>query len=79
MIQLSTHNLLLLYLYGETSATQTAFIEAELQTNEALKAEYQSLLETKELLAGNRLSPSRSSVNIILQHSKETETLHQTE
>ncbi|MBL7777764.1 MAG: hypothetical protein JNK66_05615 [Chitinophagales bacterium] len=78
MIQISTQDLLLLHAYGETTPEQAARLERELADNPHLLAELNDILSMKDLLNDARLSPSATSVNIVLEHSQNTaEELHE--
>lgn len=78
MIQISTQDLLLLHAYGETTPEQAACLERELADNPHLLAELNDIVSMKDLLNDSRLSPSATSVNIVLEHSQNTaEELHE--
>ena len=70
---MSTPNLLLLHTYGETTELQKQEI-AQLTANDpAIAEELMSYVRTKRNLDKKLLSPSATSVRIIMEHSLKLE------
>ncbi|MCW5906593.1 MAG: hypothetical protein KIS94_01955 [Chitinophagales bacterium] len=77
MIQTSTQNLLVLHAYGETTESQKQQLAREMATNESLHEELMELVRAKRELNRKLLSPSESSIRIIMEHSNKTEYLQE--
>ena len=60
---------LLLYLYKETSADQTAKIKAALETDWNLKEQYQELVSAKESLGSVNVSPRKKALDFVLNYA----------
>jgi hypothetical protein len=60
---------ILLYIYNETTDTQTKAIEAALKTDALLKAKYNNLVEMIHSVDDFEINPSDTSVKIILEAS----------
>ncbi|MCX6187069.1 MAG: hypothetical protein NTU43_08750 [Bacteroidetes bacterium] len=71
MNQIYTEESLLRYIYKETTPTENAQIELHLKSNENFKKSYDEMLQTIEGLKEAELSPSRHSVNAILDYAKQ--------
>lgn len=77
MIKTSTSNLLLLHTYGETTELQKQEI-AQLSANDPdITEELMSYVRTKRQLNKKLVSPSATSVRIIMEHSFKTEQLQE--
>ena len=77
MIQTSTQDLLVLHAYGETTAEQKQQLARELATNETLHQELLEIVHTKKMLDAKKMSPSDTSLRIIMAHSHKTEHHHE--
>lgn len=77
MIQPSTQNLLVLHAYGETTESQKQQLAREMAANETLRKELMELVKAKRALNQKLLSPSESSVRLIMEHSYKTEHLQE--
>jgi len=75
MTNISTQELIS-HLYNESSDEQQLAIYDALSESPELLDEMHSLAHTKTLLSGKMLSPSNTSIKIILQHSYKTEDIH---
>ena len=73
----STHNLLLLHAYGETSEAQKDFLASQLVEDPALHEDLMEMIRAKRVLNSKLKSPSTSSVRIIMEHSYKTEHLQE--
>jgi len=62
---------LLLYLYKETSATQTRAIESALEKDWALREKFAVLKDSKERLGKHVTSPRTEVVLSVLNHARE--------
>lgn len=60
---------ILLYIYNETTDTQTKAIESALKTDALLKAKYNNLVEMIHSVDDFEINPSDTSVKIILEAS----------
>jgi hypothetical protein len=72
MIHYVTPNDLLRFIYRETSAEEEARIKTELTENPRLALEFHQLMQAVQLLDGCSMEPSETSVNVILDYSKES-------
>ena len=61
---------LLLYLYNETSPAQTAVIKAALETDWSLREKFEELTSAQKQLQTLQLSPSRQTINNILNYAE---------
>ena len=77
MIQTSTPNLLLLHAYGETTEEQKEVLATELIKDPSLHEEMIAVIKSKRLLNREMISPSNTSVRIIMEHSYKTEHLQE--
>lgn len=77
MIQTSTQDLLLLYAYGETTADKQATLAAELAKDSNLRDQLLEITATKKMIGEQLLSPSSTSLEIIMRHSHESESLQE--
>jgi hypothetical protein len=78
MITNSTLELLTLHLYDETSETQRAELTKQIAQDEQIREDLTELSKTKRELNRKLLSPSATSVRIIMEHSLKTEHHHET-
>ena len=62
----------ILLLYNEVDPLEKAELEAELEWNWELAEEYESLKAVKSAMNDLKRSPSKTSVDIIMQYSSET-------
>jgi len=77
MIETSTPNLLLLHAYGETTVEQKEVLATELIKDPALHEELVAAIRSKRSLNARLMSPSNTSVRIIMEHSYKTEHLQE--
>ena len=77
MNQTSTPNLLLLHAYGEITAEQKEVLATELINDPALHEEMIAVIKSKRTLNAKMMSPSNTSVRIIMEHSYKTEHLQE--
>ena len=77
MKQNFTHDLLVLHAYNETSKHDKKFLAKELLNDEILHDELSALIQTKRMLTGKMMSPSQTSVRLIMEHSFKTEHLQE--
>ena len=61
---------LLLYLYNETSPAQTAAIKAALENDWSLREKMEELTTSQKQLSVIKLSPSRKTVDNILNYAE---------
>ena len=61
---------LLLFIYGEATPEQSITIQSALEKDWKLKEEYQSLLKEIEQLKEIQISPSKKTLDNILEYSK---------
>lgn len=61
---------LLLYLYNETSTSQTAAIKAALETDWSLREKFEELTLGQKELSLIKLSPARKTVDNILNYAE---------
>ena len=66
---------LLKYFYQETNSTESKAITEAITENWEVREEYNDLVSLFELLDKIQYNPSRSSVDIILEYSKNTSAL----
>jgi hypothetical protein len=77
MKQTSTQDLLVLHTYGETNTDQKQLLSEEFAKENTLQEELMELILVKRHLNSKMLSPSETSVRIILEHSCKTEHLQE--
>ncbi len=77
MIQISTQNLLTLHAYGETSESQKQMLSDEIAANPELHQNLIELIKVKRQLNTKMVSPSETSIRIIMNHSHRTEHLQE--
>lgn len=77
MIETSTPNLLLLHAFGETTVAQKEVLATELIKDPALHQEMIAIIKSKRSLNAKMMSPSNTSVRIIMEHSYKTEHLQE--
>lgn len=68
----STHNMLVKKLYNETSGWENRQLSEEMNHNWKLKEEFEMLQEAKKKLDAEVYRPSKTSIQIILEHSRKT-------
>ncbi len=73
MTQNSTHEILILQTYAETTYAETEWLAAKLESEPNVRHELSALIETKKQLNAKLLSPSATSLQIIMAHSRKTE------
>ncbi len=69
MSEIYTSNDLIRYIYNETSPAETANIQHYLQHNTQAKEEYESLMETMDLLPDVSLNAHPTSIKLILEYA----------
>jgi hypothetical protein len=69
-MQLFTQEDLLRYVYGETTPEITTAITEAIQNDWQLKEEYQQLMLVKSQLDTLRLSPSRRTIDAIMDYAQ---------
>lgn len=69
----STLNQLILLAYNELDSFDQACIRAEIDQNEALQEEMDEIIEVKQHLDADMRKPSRSSIDIIMRYSRNTD------
>ncbi len=77
MPQTSTQDLLLLYAYGETTPEQQARLAMEMAKDPSLREQLDEIIATQKMLNAKRLSPSSTSLDLIMKHSHESEQLQE--
>lgn len=77
MKQKFTLNHLIKFIYKETTAQEMLHIIEALNENEELAREYETLIEAYQALPKIKVQPSRSSINNILDYSKQSRLLAQ--
>lgn len=77
MKQNSTSQLVLIHAYGETNQAQREALEKELSENSTIYEEYMNAIRIKRMLNSKMLSPSATSIRIIMEHSHKTEHLQE--
>jgi hypothetical protein len=71
MNQIYTEEILLRYIYNETTSTENAQIESHLRSNENFKKSYDEILQSIDSLKEAKIAPSKHSVNAILDYAKQ--------
>jgi len=66
-----------MHAYGETNEEQKAFLAGEIARNPALQEELMEIIRAKRMLNSKVMSPSSTSVRIIMEHSYKTEHLQE--
>jgi len=61
---------LLLYLYNETSPTQTAEIKAALESDWSLREKFEVITSAQKRLEALKMSPSQQTINKILSYAE---------
>jgi len=61
---------LLLYLYNETSPSQTAEIKAALETDWSLREKFEVICSAQKRLEALKLSPSQQTIDNILTYAE---------
>jgi hypothetical protein len=77
MKQTSTQDLLVLHAYGETTNEQKDLLAQELASEATLQEDLNELIRAKRMLNSKTLSPSKTSLRIIMEHSYKTEHLQE--
>lgn len=77
MEQISTHDLLVLHAYGETTLEQREYLAGLLANDENLQDELMEIVSTQRELNSRLKSPSATSIRIIMEHSHQTEHLQE--
>jgi hypothetical protein len=77
MVQNSTYQLLVLHAYGETTEAQKMELAEAVAKNESLHEELMEMLRAKKELNNSFLSPSETSIRIIMDYSHKTEHLQE--
>lgn len=77
MVQLSTSDQLLLMAYGELNSRDARALQEQIQSDETLADEWYSILRLTGRLDKFSLSPSETSLRIVLEHSYKTEHLQE--
>ena len=72
MKQTFTPNDLLLAAYGELPASTAQQVQAHIESNEQVAEEFQTIVDMKEMLDSFTMKPSQTSIDIILEHSRNT-------
>lgn len=72
MRQTSTRNMLVKKLYNETSAWENEQLTEEMNNNWKLKEEFEMMQEVVKKLDSEVYKPSKTSIQIILKHSRKT-------
>ena len=73
----STHQLLLLHAYNETTESHKEFLAMELAKDPSLQEDLMEMIRAKRVLNAKMKSPSATSVRIIMEHSYKTEHLQE--
>jgi len=66
---------LIRFLYGETTPEAESRIREQIKSDWALREKWQGYLDVLDALNSKVYKPSRSSVNIVLEHAREAEEL----
>lgn len=69
MSEIYTPNDLIRYIYKETSTAETANIQHFIQHNAQAKEEYESLMETLDVLPDVSLNANPTSIQLILEYA----------
>lgn len=77
MNQTSTPNLLILHAYGETTEVQKEALADGIIKDPSLHEELIDIIKSKRTLNSKLMSPSNTSVRIIMEHSYKTEHLQE--
>ncbi|MDZ4844256.1 MAG: hypothetical protein SH857_01760 [Chitinophagales bacterium] len=72
MRQTSTRNMFVKKLYNETSAWENEQLTEEMNSNWKLKEEFEMMQEVVKKLDSEVYTPSKTSIQIILEHSRKT-------
>lgn len=77
MIQLSTQDLLTLYIYGEATPAQQAELAAALNNDSQLREQFDEMVAAQKALNQKLMSPSATSIDLIMRHSLQSEELQE--
>lgn len=77
MVQISTSDQLLLMAYGELNNEDARTLQEQLKSDNDLAKEWHSILRLTGKLDKVSLSPSETSLKIVLEHSYKTEHLQE--
>jgi len=72
MNEIATLNHLVLYLYNETRLTDTVLIQNAIDNDEEIAETFQDLVKARDLINETLMTPSKRSVEMILNYSKLT-------
>jgi hypothetical protein len=72
MKQFSSSEIILQLAYGELSPEAEAFVRRRVEEDAALANELEEVLHVQRVLDAHRLSPSATSIGIIMAHSAKT-------
>jgi hypothetical protein len=73
----STHHLILLHAYNESTEPQKEFLAKELAKDPALHEDLMEIIRAKRALNNKMMSPNATSIRIIMEHSHKTEHLQE--
>ncbi len=73
----STHDLILLHAYNESTEPQKEFLAKELAKDPALHEDLMEIIRAKRALNTKMMSPNPTSIRIIMEHSYKTEHLQE--
>ena len=77
MVQISTSDQLLLMAYGELSAQDARTLQQQIKADSDLTTEWHTILRLTGRLDHISVSPSETSLKIVLEHSYKTEHLQE--
>jgi len=77
MVQISTSDQLLLMAYGELSSADARALQEQLKNDGELAREWHAILRITGRLDNVSISPSETSLRIVLDHSYKTEHLQE--
>jgi hypothetical protein len=77
MKQTSTQDLLILHGYGETTYDQKQLLSKAFAAEENLQEELMEIIRAKRQLNSKTMSPSETSIRIIMEHSYKSEHLQE--
>ena len=72
MRHISTRNLVVKKLYGETTNHENELLNSESEKNWKLPEELEAFKEVKQKLESETYKPSNTSIRIIMEHSRKT-------
>jgi hypothetical protein len=70
MIESSTLELLILYLFNETMLTESVIVQQEIDTNYLVNEQYNEMVETLNYVDAMVTAPSSRTVSNILEYSR---------